>query len=194
MPFFFFRWNSSNQLQNFSALLDPKKEFPSPFLSARSARKKFHHFPLESSYFYRTSRPFWPSSSGCERLCDLCAYQLICIWQLTLTRRVQGQKWPTCYMTGLGYKKKILTRRSSNLVHYLSPPAGNNEWSLKFLSLYNAGCICEGMSKLARLLITRSRLIGSCNYSWQVLNLLQFNGKMPAKRIRFNLLQVRPLR
>ena len=59
--------------------LHPKKEFPSPFLSARSARKKFHHFPLESSYFYRTSRPFWPSSSGCERLCDLCVYQLICI-------------------------------------------------------------------------------------------------------------------
>ena len=26
--------------------------------------------------------------------------------------------------------------------------------SLKFLSLYNAGCICEAMSKMARLLIT----------------------------------------
>ena len=44
--------------------LQPKKEFPSPFLWARSARKKFHHFPLKSSYFYRTSTPFWPSSSG----------------------------------------------------------------------------------------------------------------------------------
>ena len=31
--------------------------------------------------------------------------------------------------------KKILTRRSSNLVHYLSPPAGNNQWSLFFLSV-----------------------------------------------------------
>ena len=30
------------------------------------------------------------------------------------------------FMTGLGYKK-ILTRRSSNLVNYLSPPAGNNQ-------------------------------------------------------------------
>ena len=25
--------------------------------------------------------------------------------------------------------------------------------SLKFLSLYNAGCICEAMSKMARLLL-----------------------------------------
>ena len=31
---------------------------------------------------------------------------------------------PSENMTGLGYKK-ILTRRSSNFVHYLSPPAGN---------------------------------------------------------------------
>ena len=31
---------------------------------------------------------------------------------------------PSENMTGLGYKK-ILTRRSSNFVHYLSPPGGN---------------------------------------------------------------------
>ena len=79
-------------------------------------------------------------------------------------------------MTALGYKKKILTRRSSNFVHYLSPPAANNQWtlfslsilfllldllrsscvniSLKVLVLHNAGCIYEAMSKMARLLIT----------------------------------------
>ena len=34
--------------------LQPNKELPFPFLSARSARKKLHHFPLKSSYFYRT--------------------------------------------------------------------------------------------------------------------------------------------
>ena len=32
------------------------------------------------------------------------------------------------FMMDLGYKKKILTRRSSNLV----PPAGNNQWTLFF--------------------------------------------------------------
>ena len=37
-------------------------------------------------------------------------------------------------MTGLGYKK-ILTRRSSNLVHYLSPPAGKNPAMKPFFSL-----------------------------------------------------------
>ena len=29
--------------------------------------------------------------------------------------------------------------------------------SLKFLSLYNAGCICEAMRKMARLLITHGK-------------------------------------
>lgn len=78
-------------------------------------------------------------------------------------------------MTALGYKKN-LTRRLSNLAHYLSPPATNNQWtlfslsilfllldllrsswvniSLKALVLYNAGYICKAMSKMARLLIT----------------------------------------
>ena len=70
MPFFSPEFKST---ANFSA---PTREGNLFFLSGRSARKKIHNVPINSSHLWRTSRHVWLSASTCDH-CR--AYQLICI-------------------------------------------------------------------------------------------------------------------
>ena len=92
----FFRRNS-NPLQLLSA---PAQEGNLPFYSARSARKKLHHFPFKLSHLIlkADSRPVWLSSSACEHPLRApiptslhLKLETFTAWQLILTRLVQGR-------------------------------------------------------------------------------------------------------